>query len=158
MSLKRKIRVFYIEDSEICSLMIDHKLRDLADFNIYSFTSAEAAFKDLYFQPDVVVLDYNLPGMNGLQATRKFKQLYPELPIIILSGQNNIDVTIDLMRAGACEYMSKKNFSIIELHEKICRVNEKKQFEMAQNRFKINKSLLVLFLVLIIAGIIWYKF
>ncbi|HET6244318.1 MAG: response regulator transcription factor [Bacteroidetes bacterium] len=159
MSLKRRISVFYIEDSTISSVITDHKLREIADFRIYPYCSAEVAFKDLYFNPDVIILDYILPGMNGLQAIQKFKQTYPEIPIIMLSGQQNIDVIIDVMRAGACEYMSKKNFSARELYEKICSIYDQKQHEKKKHLLEmaIKKILFLSFFILLFSVIVWYK-
>lgn len=159
MNIKRNINVFFIEDSEICSLMVDHKLRDISNFKVHSYVSAEEAFKDLYISPDVIVLDYGLPGMNGLQALKKFKQNFPDIPIIMLSGQKNIDVAIDLIRAGASDYMSKKKFSVRELYDKIYTICNQKQQEKQIKRLQLNliKGLFFCLLIFLLSIMVWLK-
>ena len=59
------------------------------------------------FQPDVVLLDVNLPSMSGLELLRLIKNEQPDLPIIIVSGFVSTENAIEAMREGAFEYLTK---------------------------------------------------
>ncbi|MBW3619361.1 MAG: response regulator transcription factor [Actinobacteria bacterium] len=57
--------------------------------------------------PDVVVMDVSMPVMDGLTATRKLKEEFPRLPIMILTGYGDTRVREEAARAGADEFMDK---------------------------------------------------
>ncbi len=60
---------------------------ELAHYDVQSFASAEAALASRLEPPDLAVLDYQLPGMNGLALLEKLRQIYPALPALIISSE-----------------------------------------------------------------------
>jgi len=60
---------------------------------------------------DLVLLDYHLPDMNGLDALAVFGQRHPELPIVLLSGQTSIHIMRQALQAGAAGFVSKASVS-----------------------------------------------
>ena len=115
----KKLKVFLVEDSTLYSLMLDHKLQDIADYSLTIFETAEEAIENLYLKPDCIILDYYLPGMNGLEALRLIKGKKPDVPVIILSSQSNAQVAADVMKAGATQYFTKGNLNVADLYETI---------------------------------------
>jgi DNA-binding NtrC family response regulator len=70
--------------------------------------SAEEALKWLEKNPvDVVVLDVRMPGMDGIEALRGIKRLYPLVEVIMLTGHASIEVAIEGMEIGAFDYLMK---------------------------------------------------
>jgi DNA-binding NtrC family response regulator len=66
-----------------------------------------------------VVLDHELPGMNGIQTLVKIRHLFPSLPVIMLTGLNEAETAVQAMRAGAADYLTKpfelkRLFSLLE--------------------------------------------
>ncbi len=60
---------------------------------------------------DVVILDYSLPGMNGLEVLREIKQINPNIPVIMVTGQGDETIAVDAMKNGAHDYIIKiKNY------------------------------------------------
>ena len=68
----------------------------------------EAVRKAEKLQPDVVVMDIAMPGLNGLEATRQIKKRFPEMKIIILTVHANEEYVLQTLRAGASGYLVKK--------------------------------------------------
>ncbi len=59
------------------------------------------------FQPDVVLLDFHLPGMNGLEALGRILARRPDTKVIMITGHSSVKVAVDAMKAGAYDYVSK---------------------------------------------------
>jgi DNA-binding NarL/FixJ family response regulator len=65
---------------------------------------------------DLVLLDYHLPDMNGLDALAVFGERHPELPVVLLSGSANIQVMRQVLEAGAAGFVTKSSLSDELLH------------------------------------------
>jgi len=59
------------------------------------------------FAPDAVVLDYNLPGMDGLEVLKELKRRDPRANVVMLTGHGSIDVAVQAMKQGATDYLTK---------------------------------------------------
>ena len=68
----------------------------------------DAIKKTEALQPDVVVMDIGMPGLNGLEATRQLKKRFPEMKFIILTVHANEEYVLQTLRAGASGYLVKK--------------------------------------------------
>lgn len=160
MSNKR-ISIFLIEDSELYSLMLDQKLKSIANYSLTTFESAEEAIKNLNFNPDLVILDYYLSGMNGMEALKKIKSINSKIPVIVLSSQKDIQTAMDILEAGAITYLSKKELGVEKLCDTINKISNNKKFhennfilQMKFNKLKIFISIMLLGLLGLIISII----
>jgi two-component system, NtrC family, response regulator AtoC len=71
-------------------------------------SSAEEGFAQLDdYKPDLVLLDFHLPGMDGLHALEKLRERDSSLKVIIMTGHGSIQMAVDAMRAGAYDYLTK---------------------------------------------------
>jgi DNA-binding NtrC family response regulator len=70
-------------------------------------SSAEALALLDSFRPDCALLDYNLPGLDGLQLMAALREREPELPVIILTGHGNVQLAVEAIKAGAQNYLAK---------------------------------------------------
>ena len=68
----------------------------------------EAIKKVEKLQPDVVLMDISMPGLNGLEATRQLKKRFPEIKFIILTVHDHEEYVLQTLRAGASGYLVKK--------------------------------------------------
>lgn len=73
------------------------------------------------FQPDVVCMDWSMPGLNGLQTTRQLLGIHPQAKIIGLSAHADLQRVVEMHRAGALGYVTKAN-AADELHTAIRQV------------------------------------
>ncbi len=116
---KKKILIVD-DDAEIIEMMVDVLVRD-GRFEVKSAASGyEGGIMTEQFRPDLIILDYMLPDVNGNIVCRTIKRNpdFAEIKIIIVSGVVNEEEIEDLKQAGAEEFI-KKPFNIAQLIDKI---------------------------------------
>ena len=70
--------------------------------------SAEAGFEAAArHATDLIVLDVRLPGLDGLSAMQRFRQLAPPTPIVVITAFGNLETAVTAMRNGAFDYLTK---------------------------------------------------
>ncbi|OYV06256.1 MAG: DNA-binding response regulator [Verrucomicrobiales bacterium VVV1] len=69
----------------------------------------EALIKIPAFQPQVVLMDINLPGMSGIELTERIKRLLPEIQVIMVTVYLDHDKIFAALKAGACGYLLKRS-------------------------------------------------
>ena len=70
--------------------------------------TAEAGLSELEgFKPDVIVLDFNLPGMNGLEALSKIRAIDYRIKVLMMTAYGGTDLAAKAMRAGASDFVTK---------------------------------------------------
>jgi DNA-binding NarL/FixJ family response regulator len=119
------IRVAIVEDDEWVRENLERELGQSAGFScLGAFCSAEAAIKEIpSFIPDVVLMDINLPGMDGVQCVERLKKLLPDVQFLMLTVYEESDKIFNSLIAGARGYLLKRT-SIPELLEAIRQVRE----------------------------------
>jgi len=101
------LSVLLIEDEPILAKNIRAYLVRYG-YEVRIATTAEAGLSELdVFKPDIVVLDFNLPGMNGLEALAKIRAIDRQIKVIMMTGYGSIDLAVKAMKAGACNFVTK---------------------------------------------------
>jgi DNA-binding NtrC family response regulator len=107
MKLPTQFSVFLVEDNEFYALMLDQGIRQQCNYRVTPYKSGEECLENLYLDPDVVILDFGLTGMNGLETLKELKKKKPELPVVIVSGQDDVSIVTELIKEGAYRYIKK---------------------------------------------------
>ena len=118
------ISVSIVEDNDKLRGTLARVLNRAEGFSCVShYANAEDAVKDLpEVRPDVVLMDINLPGMNGVQCVQQLKKLMPQIQIIMLTVYEDTENIFSALQAGANGYMLKRTTSK-ELLEAITEVH-----------------------------------
>jgi len=67
------------------------------------------AFAQIHRDIDLVLLDYHLPDMNGIDALAIFGERHPQLPVVVLSGSANVQIMQQVLQSGACGFVNKSS-------------------------------------------------
>lgn len=101
------LKIFIVEDDVIFGKSILYYLSLNPENEINLFTTGKEALAQRYQNPDLIILDYNLPGMNGMEVMQSFHAYNKNFPIIIISAQSDIRVAVSLLKEGAFDYIVK---------------------------------------------------
>ena len=106
---KEMHKVVIVEDNVPLSDAFKEIINDSEDFKVVdAYTSCEDAIKYLkQDQPNIILMDIELPGMSGVEGTKTIKSLSPDVIIIVVTVYENSEVVFDALCAGASGYLTK---------------------------------------------------
>jgi two-component system OmpR family response regulator len=121
--------IFIVDDDPFINTLVVKRLTSDA-YKLEAFESGEDCLDALHKNPDLVILDYlfvkeNHEYMNGMQILDKIKELKPNTPVIMLSGQDKGEIVLALARKGINDYIIKDNNLIDNLNAAILEAFEK---------------------------------
>lgn len=119
----RTINLLIVDDHPLFRQGVRYSLNEEHDIKVVGEApTAEEALQFLSVSPpDVMLVDLNLPGIDGLELTRQVHRTYPSLGVIMLSMHESDDQAFNALRAGAAAYHSKE-ISSVQLAQVIRRV------------------------------------
>ena len=131
---KEKIKLCLVDDDAVYLKLLEIEFLQHGDFNIETFATGELCMASLSHSPDVIILDYRLDGidktaMNGIQTLDKIKAFNPDIPVVMLSEQDKIDVAIDCMHHRAFDYVVKSETAFMRLQKIITTIFHYKKME-----------------------------
>ena len=120
--MQNKIKLFLVDDDVVFLRLLEIQFLDHGNFEIVTYTSGELCIDNLSHNPDVIILDYlfdhfRKKAMNGIQTLDKIKAYDPEIPVIILSEQDKIDVAVECMHHDAYDYVVKSETAFLRLQK-----------------------------------------
>lgn len=138
MKNKTKIKLFLVDDDAVFLKLLEIEFMEHADFEIETFSTGELCIENLSKKPDAIVLDYYLDGVdrdaiNGLETLDKIKAFDPEIPVVMLSSQDKIDVAINCMHHAAFDYVVKSETAFMRLQKIITTIFDHKKMEKELN-------------------------
>ncbi len=127
------IKIFIVDDDQFLGSLIKKAIEKLDNVEVTHFLSPEECANNLHLNPDIISIDYLMPGMNGLELMEKVKNYNDGIQCVIVSGQDKLDVVVDTYKKGAQDYIIKNENAIVNLEHSIrnlCKnVNLKKENE-----------------------------
>ncbi len=138
MNKKNKIKLFLVDDDLLFLKSLEIDFLQHADFEIETFVTGELCISNLSHQPDIIILDYLLDSvdknaMNGIETLDKIKAFNPDIPVIILSAQDKIEVAINCMHHKATDYVVKSETAFLRLQKIITTVMRFNKLEKELN-------------------------
>lgn len=136
--MENKILIFLVDDDAVFLRLLELEFREHADFEIETYLTGELCVESLSHQPDVIILDYLLDGveknvMNGIETLDKIKAYDPSIPVIILSAQDKIEVAINCMHHAAYDYVVKSETAFMRLRKIITAIFETRKLKKQLN-------------------------
>ena len=122
-------KILIVDDEEVI-VKLTGLLLEKRGFDVLAASDGEQCLQMVAkHHPALVLLDYMMPLMNGLDTLKQIKSCYPDISVVMFTGKGNEDVAVELMRAGAADYL-RKPFANKSLVERIDTVLTIRQVEM----------------------------
>lgn len=124
MNKQHKTKLFLVDDDAVFLKLLATDLREHTDFDVETYATGEACIQHLSNNPDVIILDYHLDGidkntMNGIETLDKIKASHPDIPVVMLSSQDEIEVALNCMNHKAFDYVIKSGTTSLRLKNTI---------------------------------------
>ena len=147
--------MFLVDDEPIQNEMLKDYSSERFLYNIKIYDNAEDALKNMNLNPEIIVLDYHLnahkaDAMNGVDALKKFKEHYPKTQVIMLSGQDKIDVATESMKFGAYDYVVKGEAAFPRMENILNNVSELHKAHTINSAYRKTIAFLAVVIVLIV--------
>ncbi len=161
--MKQVKNIFIVDDDPMQATMLADYLSKYSTFSISVYNSGEECLKNLNKNPEIIFLDYNFDkagkmAMDGIDILKEIKEAKPETEVVMISGQDKIEVAVNTIKYGAFDYIVKSE-SAFHRSENII-FNIIKRIKL-QGEARLYKKLTLLFglslLIMVIIVLILYK-
>ena len=151
----QKSVIFLVDDEPIQNEMLKDYISEHFDFEIKTFDSGEEAIANMALNPEIIVLDFHLNShlanaKNGVEVLKAIKEIKPDVHVIMLSGQDKLEVAVDSMKYGAYDYIIKGETAFSRIENVINNILEFRGLNDANKTFKN----IIIFMGVIMLGII----
>lgn len=107
MDTNASLSIFIVDDDLFSQNLYEQFIRTLGYTNIRLFSDGQECLNHLTDQPDIIFLDYRMEPLDGLDVLRKIKRFNPDIYLVVLSGQEDLQVAVDALKYGAFDYIIK---------------------------------------------------
>lgn len=127
-----------VDDDAVFLKLLEIEFLDYDDFEIETYPTGELCIENISNNPDIIILDYYLDGIdrdaiNGIETLDKIKFFNPDIPVVMLSAQDQIDVAINCMHHKATDYVVKSETAFMRLQKIIDTIFELKKMKKQLN-------------------------
>ncbi len=137
-------QIFVVEDDAWYSKLLQYHLSLNSDYQVTCFSSGKELLSSLHKRPDLITLDFSMPEYRGDKLLEKIKEFDKDIPVIVISSQEEISIAVKLLKMGAADYISKDNNAIDLLWNAILKIKEnkalKKELEHLRNELGVKYS------------------
>jgi two-component system, NtrC family, response regulator AtoC len=124
-------KIFIVEDDAWYGKLLHYHLSLNHDYEVTLFSTAKDCLDNLHKRPDAITIDFDLPDISGQELLLKIKAQNSAIPVVIISGQEDISTALGLLKQGAHEYIIKDNNTKDVLWNTIIRIRENTSLKQA---------------------------
>lgn len=140
--MKNSYKIFLVDDDPWYLKILQHHLERNPDFEIENFEDAASCINSLHKMPELICIDFVMPDMQGDELLRRIKTFNQDIPVIVISGQEEIKIAIDLLKTGAEDYLVKDDHTKELLWNKVHQIKKNKElrYEVEQLKDELNEK------------------
>lgn len=144
--------IYVVEDNKVYNKLVVEYLSKKNFHNVKAFYSGEECLKAISSgeNPDVVIQDYYMDGMNGLQVLQRVKKKSPKTEFIFLTGNESMEVAVNSIKYGAYDYIIKDEVALDKANDKVTKILRLKNLENRNKQIRKYMTITVVVLVLIV--------
>ena len=155
-------KIFIVDDDPVLAEMLKDHLSKMTNYQISLFETGEDCLKKLDEKPGIVFLDFflnsvNKDAMDGLEVLQEIKKIDPDVDVVMLSGQDKIEVAVKTMQYGAFDYIVKGESAFYRAEKVVYNIYRFKKLQGNAARYKNLSIWLAIGFVLLAILIMWLQ-
>jgi DNA-binding NtrC family response regulator len=112
--------IYIVDDDKVILHLLEYTFKSRGGYEIKTFLSCEELLESFERMPDLIVLDHLFnEKKTGLETLKEIRKRYPDLPVIILTGEDSAILRNEFLKNGAKEFINKKDYFIDTLIESV---------------------------------------
>lgn len=160
--MSKDLSVFLVDDDQMYLMSLKNELSQrFKNIRLRTFLSGEDCIKHMNEKPDIIVIDYRLAddstnAMNGVEVMKQIKSISKDNEVIIISGQDKLDVVINAIKNGAAEYIPKTENTYQRLHSVLKNSISNLKLFRTNRQYMIGNLVVATMLLIFLTIMIWY--
>lgn len=122
--MQHAFKIFIVEDDPWYGEILEYHLSLNPDFSITRFATGKELLANMHKNPDLITMDFSLPDYTGDALFQKIREINETIPVIIISGQEQISVVVNLLKQGVSDYIVKDDNTKDFLWNSIVKIRE----------------------------------
>ncbi len=103
----KDLNIFVVDDNPLARKVYQQCLARMGCERMKVYDNGQDCINELVEHPDLVLIDYMMEPLNGLEVLKKIKRFNPDVYLVMISGQTNLQVAVNAMKYGAFDYIIK---------------------------------------------------
>jgi two-component system, OmpR family, response regulator len=155
-------KIFIVDDDPVLAEMLKDHLTKMTSYDVSVFDTGEECLKQLSQRPGIIFLDFylnsvNKDAMDGLEILQEIKKIDPEVDVVILSGQDKIEVAVKTMQYGAFDYIVKGESAFYRAEKVVFNIYRFKKLQGNASKYKNLSIWLAIGFGLLVILIMWLQ-
>lgn len=105
------VRIFVVDDDPFITAYFKQILFGIGYTNVTSFISGKDCLDRLHLNPEIIFLDYQMKGMDGLEVLKEVKRYFPGIYVVFTTGLEDLSVALKSLSCGSFDFLLKKNIT-----------------------------------------------
>ncbi len=158
MENEEKHLIFVVENNTIYNHLVTEYLKKQGFSNVKSLVSGEECIQTIEsgIKPDIVIQDYSLDGINGLEVLKQVKKISPHSEFIFLTSNENMEVAVNTIKFGAFDYIVKDKMALEKVVYKMRKIVGMFKLQKKNRQIKILMYVFLGFMALVIILAFFY--
>ena len=116
--------IYIVEDDPWYGEILDYHLSLNPDYKVTRFITGKECLAKMHLKPDLVTIDFSLPDITGDELFKKIRETNPQVPVIVISSQEEVGVAVNLLKMGVNDYLLKDEATKDLLWNSVIRIRE----------------------------------
>ncbi len=141
MAANKPLKIFLVDDDPFCLQIVEQHLKNHNYQDITLFSNGTACLNNLTSQPDIIFLDHGMDILDGIEVLKKIKRFNPDIFVVFISSQEEIEIAVSSLKYGAFDYIVKGNNELDRILQTMTKINYIKD-KLKAGKFNFIKRLL----------------
>jgi len=155
-------KIFVVDDDPVLAEMLRDHLAKMTSYEVRIFSTGEECLKNIHEKPGIIFLDFylnsvNKNAMDGLDVLREIKEASPETDVVMLSGQDKIDVAVNTIKYGAFDYIVKGESAFYRAEKAVFNIYRFKKLQGNAAKYRNLSLWLAIGLGILVILVMWLQ-